>query len=396
MKMKKLLALILAIVMVLSLVACGGGEDDPVVDNPVDTPDTPDTPDEPATAPQGQAEVKPFKYGFVSWGTADEHGRTLNGALEWAVNAAGGEIVSAQDGFTPEGQVAAVENLISAGCNMISFCTYVGESVVPTISDLCRENGVYWTMWDTGISDPEIAAYIAEDPFFVGTTAEDNVVSGYNTMKVLGEKGAKNVIIVRYGSGIPTCDERCDGAMQYINEVGNINVVDDVIIAAVDDYKTTITNILIAHPETDAGFMAGGGTSSTTVAEAFKEQGIETFYIGAFDYFDAMGDMLKSGELCAINGGHMITSTFSALLAINAYFGTPLADEPVKITIPYLTLTSYEDYEAYIENASNGAAYTADEMKQYLVAYNPDLTLDSFQEGVSKWSVADIIARKGG
>lgn len=391
MKMKKLFALLLAIIMVLGLVACGESEQPPAPSSPSASGDNP-----PATAPAGKAEVKPFKYGFVSWGTADEHGRTLNGALEWAINAAGGEIVSATDGFTPEGQVAAVENLISAGCDMISFCTYVGESVVPTISDLCRENGVYWTMWDTTIADPEIAAYIAEDPYYVGCTAEDNIVSGYNTMKVLGEKGAKNVIIVRYGSGIPTCDERCTGAMNYISEVGGINIVDDVIIASVDDYKSTITNILIAHPETDSVFMAGGGTSSTTVAEAFKEQNIDTFYIGAFDYFDAMGDMLKSGELCAINGGHMITSTFSSLLAINAYFGTPLAEGPTKITIPYLVLTSYEDYEAYIENASQGAAFTEEEMKQYLVAYNPDLTLDSFQEGVSKWSVADIIARKGG
>lgn len=82
-------------------------------------------------------------------------------------------------------------------------------------------------------------------------------------------------------------------------------------------------------------------------------------------------------------------------MAINALFGSPLADGPYNVTIPYLTLKSGEDFEAYKTYASEGAAYTSEELQQYLVAYNPDLTLESFQEGVSQWSVADIMARKG-
>ena len=91
----------------------------------------------------------------------------------------------------------------------------------------------------------------------------------------------------------------------------------------------------------------------------------------------------------------MVTGTFSALMSINALFGTPLSDEQYSVTIPYLTLKSYEDYEAYKQYASEGAAYSDEEMQQFLKVNNPDLTLESFQEGVSKWSIADIMARKG-
>ena len=91
----------------------------------------------------------------------------------------------------------------------------------------------------------------------------------------------------------------------------------------------------------------------------------------------------------------MVTGTFSALMGINALFGTPLSTEQYNVTIPYLTLKSYEDYEAYKQYASEGAAYTSEELQQYICAYNPDLTLDTFQEGVSKWSIADIMERKG-
>ncbi len=396
MKMKKLLAILLAGTMVLSLAACGSNNK-----SSSETSDTSaeSTGNDAATADSTSDStpgVKPFKYGFISWDNADEHGRTLNAAVEWAVKAAGGEVVVDGTANSAENTVAAAENLISAGYNIISFCTYAGESTVPTISDLCRKNGVYWTMWDTTISDPEVAEYIKDDPYFVGTTAEDNVSAGYDVMKTLAEDGAKNVIIIRYGTNIPTCDERCDGAMKYINEVGGINVADDMIISTTDaaEYKSAVSNALLAHPEVDSIFLAGSGTKSTSVAEAFKGAGKSDFHIGAFDYFDAMGDMLKSGELSVVVGGHMVTGTFSALMAINALFGTPLSDEPYNVTIPYLTLKSYDDYEAYKQYASQGAAYTDEEMQQFLKVYNPELTKESFQEGVSKWSIADIIERK--
>ncbi len=346
-----------------------------------------------ASAAAEDAKVKPFKYGFICWGTADEHGRTLNAAVQWAVEAAGGEFIMDGSAISAETTVAAAENLISAGCDMISFCTYAGESTVPTISDLCQAKGVYWTMWDTEIADQEIAAYIAEDPYYVGCTSEDNLTAGYNTMKTMADAGATNVIIIRYGMNIPTCDDRCTGAMNCIADVGGIEVVSDMIVT--ENYKSAVANVLLAHPEVNAVLLAGSGTYSASVAEAFREAGIENYVIGCFDYFDAMGDMLKNGTLKVVDGGHMVTGTFSALMAINAFNGTPLSADKIHVSIPYLVLTSGEDYEAYIQYASQGAAYTSEELQQYIVAYNPDLTLESFQEGVSKWSIADIMERKG-
>lgn len=391
--MKKFFAILLSLAMLLSLAACGGKDNNSGASS--DQGGSAGNNASSGDNAPSSGDADGFKYGFASWGTADEHGRTLNAAVGWGVEAAGGEFVGDAGGFTAEATVTSVENLISAGCQMISFCTYAGEASVPTISDLCREKGVYWTMWDTQIADPEIAAYIAEDPYYVGCTFEDNVAYGYETMKTMGEAGATNVIIIRYGSGIPTCDERCNGGMKYAEEAG-ITIVDDMIISDTAEYKNAVANVLLSHPEVDGVFLAGAGTASSSVAEAFRSAGKDKFYIGAFDYFDGMGDMLKSGELVCINGGHMVTGTFSALMAINTYQGNPLSSDKLEIVIPYLTLKSYEDYEAYIQYASQGAAYTSEELQQFLVSCNPDLTLESFQEGVSKWSVADIMARKNG
>ena len=83
--MKKLIALVLTVVLLQSVCAVG------------------------------TAEAKPFKYGFACWGTADEHGRTLNKAGRWAVEAAGGEWVMDATALSAESTVAAIENLIAAG-----------------------------------------------------------------------------------------------------------------------------------------------------------------------------------------------------------------------------------------------------------------------------------------
>lgn len=401
---KKLMAVLLAAVMTAgSLAGCGGQDQsgDSALEQTtseetgigmeaaVESTEGEDVQDKMETE---SAETKPFKYGFISWGTADEHGRTLNAAVEWAVDAAGGEFVMDGSAITAESTVAAAENLIQSGCDMISFCTYAGEASVPQISKLCQENGVYWTMWDTSIADSDIAAMLENDPYYVGSTCEDNYQAGYDTLKAMVEQGASKIILFKYGVNIPTCDDRCDGAYAAAEDLG-VDIVYEII--APEDYKKATLDALVAYPDADGVLLAGSGTYASSAIAAFKEAGKEKYFVGAFDYYDQMGQDLASGDLTIINGGHMVTGTFSALMAINAYFGTPLSSEKYQIVIPYLVLKSKEDYDLYKQFASEGAAYTSEELQQFLVTYNPEMTMENFQEQVAKWSVDDIKTRKG-
>jgi ABC-type sugar transport system substrate-binding protein len=406
-KMKKFYGILSALLVIVILVSgCASStptaspaeENTPANTEPAETqPEATEaeTAAEPTAAEAAQpatGEIKPFKYGFISWGTADEHGRTLNQAVDWAVEAADGEFIMDGSALSAETQIAAAENLIQSGANMISFCTYAGEATVPQISKLADENGVYWSLWDTTISDPDIQAMIDNDPYYVGNTNEDQYQAGYDMMKYMIEQGATKVIVFKYGVNIPTCDDRVTGAEAAAAE-GGAEIL--YTIVAPDDYKKAAQDALTAYPDADAAFVAGSGTNSVSIAQAFKDAGKDKFYIGAFDYFDQMGDMLQNGELTIVDGGHMVTGTFSALMTINSYFGTPLSDGKVTLTIPYLSLKSYDDYLAYKQYASEGAAYTSEELQQFLKVYNPDLTLEEFQQKVSQWSIDDIKARKG-
>ncbi|MBD5170343.1 MAG: extracellular solute-binding protein [Oscillibacter sp.] len=76
MKMKKFLALLLAMVMTMALVACGGNQNDTPANNDTpaqtdnDTPATPDTPSEPAPAEPtgGASEITLWTYPIGKWG----------------------------------------------------------------------------------------------------------------------------------------------------------------------------------------------------------------------------------------------------------------------------------------------------------------------------------------
>ena len=55
----------------------------------------------------------------------------------------------------------------------------------------------------------------------------------------------------------------------------------------------------------------------------------------------------------------------------------------------------YDDLKIKLELDPTGNEVET-KLQQYLVAYNPELTIESFQEGVSQWSVDDIMNRKNG
>ena len=80
--MKKFFAVLLVLAMVLSLAACGGNNNAPASE-----PSNTDGSANDANTP-GDSNTGSFKYGFASWGTADEHGRTLNAAVGWEIGRA--------------------------------------------------------------------------------------------------------------------------------------------------------------------------------------------------------------------------------------------------------------------------------------------------------------------
>jgi len=335
----------------------------------------------------------PFKFGFSIWGTSDGHGRYVTEATKWAVKAMGGDLVIDTGALSPDAQITSIENLIQAGCKIVSFCAYTGDACIPKIAQLCKDNGVYFVIWDTDITDPKVKQIVEANPYYVGNTNEDQFSTGYDGVAQLAKLGVKNLVLVKYGIGVATCDDREKGALKAAQEKG-IKIAYTII--APEDAKKAMQDVLVSHPEVDGLFVLGGTESylspmNSAIAAAGKSGKVR---IASIDFSDAMKGMFASKSLDLIYGGHIVTSTFAALMAVNAYYKTPLSAKPYKVHIPYLKLTSSAESEAYYSLVVGSVPpYNADELKKFVKYYNDGLTLDSFQKMVSQYSISDIQAR---
>ena len=383
--MKKLLATLLALALVLALfAACGNAPSS-------SAPSSSDADGSGSAALSGDGSIPSFNLGFSIWGTSDSHGRYVTQAAEWCEALGGTVTVDVAQGFTVEAQMTSIENLIQSGVDMLTFCAYAGESVIPKISQLCQENEVYFALWDTTITDPDIQAMVDANPYFCGTTNEDQEAAGYEAVKILADKGAKNFVLIKYAVGVATCDEREAGAVKALEELGLNNVY---TIVAPEDVKKSVQDVLTNYPEVDA-IVALGGTSgyvtpSIQAIDAVGKKG--KVYTAGFDFSDTMGDEMAAGDLSLVFGGHVVTSHFANLMCISAFAGAPVNPDKELLIIPYLTVTSQEDIDNYNQSiVGDTAPYTAEEMLDCITGKS----FEEFQAIASAYSIDDVVARHG-
>ena len=121
--MKKLIALLLALVMVIGLVACGNNAEAPKADAPeapkADAPEAPkaDAPE----APEADGEFDPAgkKIGYIIYSNANESAYMYYAGLEKLCKEAGIEVLSTESNGDAEAMMRACDNFILQGVDAI-------------------------------------------------------------------------------------------------------------------------------------------------------------------------------------------------------------------------------------------------------------------------------------
>ena len=116
--MKKIIALLLALIMVFALVACGSSN----------TPSTPSNPSTPAPGnpttsnpPASQPAEEPKTVAFVGFGPGDFFDMLANTYIA-TMKAEGWNAEYTSGNFDPPTQIAAAENYIAMGVEKVVFC----------------------------------------------------------------------------------------------------------------------------------------------------------------------------------------------------------------------------------------------------------------------------------
>ncbi|MEY8522988.1 substrate-binding domain-containing protein [Lachnospiraceae bacterium 38-10] len=293
------------------------------------------------------------------------------------------------ENFADETYLAGIENLCAQGVDGIITTNFSGTAVLQGLK-ICEDNGVYmgvgWSQIDEQIKDQVYAS-----DYFVGGAYESEVQAGKDIIESLISAGCTNIAPIGYEPGITCHDRRWQGMMEAFEEHPEINKAGEYrgleFTKAVEDY--------LASDETIDGIaitLLGIEYCMEPIKSAGREGKVKIAFV---DLSENCGEYLESGDVVCAIGGQYVDVVFPFLFMYNALNGTPL--EKAEVPVNFITCKSAEEFENYANylHADGVYCWTAEELNEVIVKYNPDATADMLVEMGANYSAEDTMARHG-
>ena len=191
--MKKYVALLLALVMVLGLAACGGNQD-----STTQAPDTTGAQEDTTKAPEGGGDLVGVAMPTKDLQRWNQDGDNMKALLEKA-----GYTVDLQFGANDiPTQVSQLENMIANGCKVLVIASIDGDSL-GTVLAQAKEKNIPVIAYDRLIMNSDAVSYYATfDNWLVGTKQGqyivdaldlDNAAGPFNIEFITGDPGDNNI-----------------------------------------------------------------------------------------------------------------------------------------------------------------------------------------------------------
>jgi len=274
---KKLMALVLALCLVLALTACGSkstGE---------------------SASPSGE-KANPVKNGekfdvaFLTWSLAEEfHVDVLEGAKKKAEEL-GINIVSPDPAGDMQKEIAIIEDLIQQKVDAIVIAPVDADAIVPYIKK-ARDAGIIVVDYDID-TQAEVNAKVLADNVAGGKIAAEYLI------EQMGTKG--KVLILEEVPGVTTAEERIKGFSDVMAQYPDIEIVRQLSTGTRDTHRATTENMLTAHPDIKGifCFMGDNTLGAYAACQAMNRKDIK---IAGYDATpEQLEIMKKDGPECQI------------------------------------------------------------------------------------------------
>ena len=409
--MKKLIALLLALVMVLGLVACGGtssssnsgSSNSGTTSTPAGNTDTTPSGDNGSTensylSADGRYPAETIKLGFETFTTTDEQFLAIKAYLEYLQQFFNIEIIYSEALDSAEGELAFIEQCAAAGCKgIIAYYNVTNEEAVK----LCAEKGMYY--WGNA-NNTAIVEYGNTTEYYVGGhyIEDSDYQFGYGCVQALAQAGCKKIILVSGGAsfGVEMFIDRKAGAEAAAADLGVEIVYEVPGWPGTEDFSAHQTNALA----TDADGIASMLTALMWINPLQNAGKFGTVKVAAVDALnETVVSMFGAGMYvgCAAE----ITDVFgmSVPMLLNAIMGHASEQRNAdgsawQVDADWWLVTSVEDagYYASAQGGDNGWAAEGEDLLNLIYDLNPDVTIDDFQALYTAMEAAEIQARKAG
>lgn len=322
-----------------------------------------------------------FKIGLVVWSDTETHGKDSIEFARIAVEAAGGELCVKTGAITMEDQISDVRALLESGCDAISLCAMSDPCVLQT-SRICREYKVPFVLWDSRIQQETIQEELKTNPYFVGQTYVNNEHLGYETAANLYAKGARQLVVFSYLSDNSTASGREKGIWRACRELPGLSVVQTIRgIVTSDTIGELMNDLITVSPQIDGVIIIGGTQDYINGISEFLDKTGKTsqIHIGSIDFCENMPELMEEGKLSLVSGGHSVMTFYTSLMLLNELSGTPLAEEPLSVEIPFYTLSEVSEVKQYEKMMTDKVwPFTKAGALYLLKNYNQELTYETF------------------
>lgn len=280
--MKKFFALLLALVMSLSLVACGGSDDAATDDTATDDTTTEENGGDAATTSDINISVVLKTLSSEYWGYVEAGCNAAAEALGVNVTVVGPGAES-----EIEQQVSMIEQQIGAGCDAIIVAPNDAGAAQGALASAIGNIPVLSVDTDVGIEGQTT---------FVGTSNVDAAKEGGLWAAEQAGEGANAVII--YGQeGDNTSNMRREGYEAACEEAG-ITVLDALSGQNTTDGATkTMEDLLNAYPDQIDIVLCHNDDTAIGAMNACKSAGIDDMIIVGFDGNQSAVDLILAGEM---------------------------------------------------------------------------------------------------
>lgn len=348
--MKKLLALLLTLVMVFTLAACSTqGSDTPSAPNDNNDPSAP------VTSDNNGADDTRHKIGMIWYGNTDPMGGTFYAWANHAAELLNVELVWHLGDFTTEAELAAAEQMITAGCEGIYFIP-MDTAANLQVGNACMNANVYWAISNRDIIDEDIKAACYDNPYMVTHIWDASYDLAKNMVKVLADQGITKVCMISGDPKDAMMVERNNGFMDGCAEYG-IEILgtfqSDTDAKVITD---GVSNFLTLYPNMEAilcvsGTAGVGEAIISTLEGSGREPG--SVKVATFDTFDGNKEAFEKGWLATCCGGYTSECLVSFLSLVNRVKGNAAPESPMKLTLTPIMITSAEEmdiFSAYVDN----------------------------------------------
>lgn len=397
--MKKIIALLLALIMAVSMVACGEaapapGASEPGASQPaaqqggttVDADGKVTTeykaPDEVTT----DKELPPYKILVIYAQFTDKLGSQFKASLEYLAEPLNVEFTFLESGFGGDDALTTVQ---AALMNDYDGC--IGIAADEATVKLFDEAKVPYII-SGACPTVEMAPVLAGYEHYLGAVVVDDYLAGQNMAKSLYEDGCRNVMWWGLPRGMsPQHDQRTNGFADAVASLDGMKIIVESL-----DYTATdaIAVAAATYPELDG---AGYTALSEAAYNVIESEGLlDVVKIAGIDISESTGKYFENDCLSYIAGGNYATIQMAFAVLYNYLLdGTKMIPDPaVNLQLMNIDIHNTEEFNDYIKYLDSGVpAYTPQEILDMTHYQNPEMDAEALAKICQAYSLEDVVAR---